>query len=65
MTFWDFWVLLVAFSLTVGSFNILHLLMEDFLDRDPGTGRIVGMHTVKVLGSFGAIAFPAGVPLLP
>ena len=64
LTFWDFWVLLVAFSLTVGSFNVLHLLMEEFLDRNSDSGRIVGMHTVKVLGSFGAIAFPAGgVPL--
>eukprot|EP00892_Ulva_mutabilis_P006412 jgi/Ulvmu1/4142/UM019_0121.1 len=60
LTFWDFWVLLVAFSLTVGSFNVLHLLMEEFLDRNPDTGRIVGMHSIKVLGSFGAIAFPAG-----
>lgn len=60
LTFWDFWVLLLAFSLTVGSFNVLHLLMEEFLERNPESGRILGMHAVKVLGSFGAIAFPAG-----
>lgn len=60
LTFWDFWVLLLAFSLTLGSFNVLHLLMEEFLERNPESGRIVGMHALKVLGSFGAIAFPAG-----
>lgn len=65
LTFWDFWVLLLAFAFTVGSFNVLHLLMEEFLDRNPETGRIEGMHALKVLGSFGAIAFPAGAALHP
>jgi hypothetical protein len=61
----SFWVLLLAFSLTIGAFSTFFLIMAELLDRsDPVRGYFkaptMAISLAKLAGSFGSIAFIAG-----
>jgi hypothetical protein len=63
----SFWLLLLAFSLALGAFSTFYLIIAELLDpaerfRGYSAAPSMGVSLAKLAGSFGSIAFIAGVP---